>query len=202
MKALSSSIFYPYSLLTVHFVHHRFAIWSPLLPCLQIRVGEEDEPETADEDAVVAQSQKKVPKIKYWGVSLRKWPRILIRPPALGKHHAKTTLRDHSGNKSYTKPHLYSHTPEQIAAAILSPVSRTEARSKAVKRYRELRSRPGQNPEDPELLFKYFKVFNHMFFLGALDGLCYIKIVKVHKNSLGDCCTAGTDWIFGFHIPL
>jgi hypothetical protein len=150
-----------------------------------------------------APSQQTVPTLYHNDILLfdeTVYPRTQYRPPVNDQHLVGVIDRKHRGGQFYRSLHLYSHTSEQVAAAIKSFITQppeflTSGQQKAIQQYRDLRALPDQNPEDLELLVKYFKTFDGMFFLGALENYCYIELVPPMSDVLGDCaCHRSTDF--------
>src|SRR5271167_193980 len=78
------------------------------------------------------------------------------------------TLRD---GIFYAPLLLYSHTSRDVAKFITnfitkSPNFERTMQQLAVDEYNSMRSQPIQDPESPELLLKFFKVLDKMFFSG------------------------------------
>jgi hypothetical protein len=119
---------------------------------------------------------------------LRSFRRGEIRPPIPGKHHAPTLVRDHHTNGHQPELHLYSHTPEQVAQAIMHPGSPADIKEAARNCRKECNS-GRRDPENPKLLFWFLNEFDVVFFRGYLADLCYVEVLDHMDHCMGDCET-------------
>jgi hypothetical protein len=139
--------------------------------------------------------QETVPPTIHNGKILSKtenYPRSQTRPPVTGEHHTTPGDRTHRDGTFYKQLHLYSHTSEQIVAAIKQyatqpPPFCINIQNDAILEYQKLRSRSEQNPDNPAVLLEYLNLFDDMFFMGGLKKLCYIEVHSVLEGRWGDC---------------
>jgi hypothetical protein len=117
-----------------------------------------------------------------------------IRPP-IWEHHLSPIRHNilGSGNFVTGNIHLFSHTAYDVAQAISTFIAYPpdQQRQYVIYQYSLERAREGQIPEDENLLMNYLRLFDRIFFFGALTSrrLCYIDVCVMDVDKYGDCTT-------------
>lgn len=100
------------------------------------------------------------------------------------RHHRRILAHIHvMTGKFRALAALYSHRPQDVANAIISylndpPESSVQYREGLMAAYQALRSDADPDPESPELLNQYAKIFDGLFFFGSVWGFCSFEVVS------------------------
>jgi hypothetical protein len=106
-------------------------------------------------------------------------------------HPAPITALKHRDGNFYASFDLKSHSPEGVAIAVQyyvaqPPNALTKVQCEALSTYHSTRARTDIDPEDPDLLLKFFSVFDDLFFRGAIKIHTSLKVVTELSGALGD----------------
>jgi hypothetical protein len=100
----------------------------------------------------------------------------------------------HKGLYALLRP--YSHRPEVVARAIMDYNAQpmTKDQYLATKEYERLLCCMNRPPEDVELLYEFLKVFDRLFFFGALTRFCFLEVVPHEEGVLGEAFGARSEY--------